>query len=160
MQQALVTADANLPASGFYRMNDLLDRTLAMQRVEVGLLSALAALALLLSTVGIFGLVANMVAQRTREIGIRMALGSTAIQAMMEIGHSGAAASAFGIISGLILSFGALRVMRSVIYGVGLYDVTTLTVVVLVLVIVTIFGTFLPVLRITRIDPARTLREE
>jgi macrolide transport system ATP-binding/permease protein len=160
MQRALFASDPNLPASGFYSMKDLLARTLAMQRIEVALLSTMAALALVLSAVGIFGLVANMVAQRTREIGIRMALGSTSFQAMMQIGRSGAAASVLGIVSGLILSLGALRVMRSVIYGVSVYDVTTLVMVMIALLIVTILGIALPILKIAKIDPANTLREE
>jgi predicted permease len=160
MQRALFAADPNLPASGFYRMKDLLARTLAMQRIEVVLLSTMGALALLLSAVGIFALVANMVAQRTREIGIRMALGSTTFQAMVQVGRSGAGASALGIVSGLILSLGALRVMRNVIYGVGVYDVTTLVMVMLTLVMVTILGIVLPILKVAKIDPADTLREE
>jgi macrolide transport system ATP-binding/permease protein len=160
MQRALATADANLPFSGFYSMKDLLARTLATQRIEVALLGAMAALALLLSVVGIFALVANMVAQRTREIGIRMALGSTISRAMMQVGSSGAGAAALGILLGLILCAGALRTMRSVLYGVGVYDVPTLVAVVLTLVLVTLLATILPTLRITRIDPAQTLREE
>lgn len=160
MQRALAKADPNLPASGFYSMKDLLARTLATQRIEVALLGAMAALALLLSAVGIFALVANMVAQRTREIGIRMALGSTVGQVMVQIGRSGVNASLLGVVLGLILSAGALRVMRSVIYGVGVYDVTTILVVVLTLSVVALLATIIPALRIASIDPARTLREE
>jgi len=160
MQRALASADPNLPFSGFYSMRDLLAKTLATQRVEVALLSAMAALALLLSAVGIFGLVANMVTQRTREIGIRMALGSTVSQAMVQIGRSGAGASVLGLFLGLVLCAGALRVMRSVLYGVGVYDALTLASVVLTLVLVTLLATIVPTLKIAKIDPANTLREE
>jgi predicted permease len=160
MQRALASVDPNLPFSGFYSMKDLLARTLATQQIEVALLGAMAALALILSAVGIFALVANMVAQRTREIGIRMALGSTVGQAMMEIGFSGAGASLVGVVLGLALSAGALRVMRSVLYGVGLYDTPTLAAVVLTLTVVTVLATALPTLKIAKIDPATTLREE
>ncbi len=160
MQRALASADPNLPFSGFYSMQDLLAKTLAMQRVEVALLGAMAALALLLSAVGIFALVANMVAQRTREIGIRMALGSTVGQAMVQVGRSGAGASCVGLFVGLVLCAGALRVMRSVLYGVGVYDAPTLSTVVLTLLLVTLLATTLPTLRIAKIDPANTLREE
>ncbi len=160
MQRALASADPNLPASGFYGMKDLLARTLATQRIEVALLGAMAALALLLSAVGIFALVANMVAQRTREIGIRMALGSTIGQAMVQIGRSGAGASVLGLFLGLVLCAGALRVMRSVLYGVGVYDAPTLATVVLTLMLVTLLATTLPTLRIAKIDPANSLREE
>jgi hypothetical protein len=160
MQRALASADPSLPTSGFYSMKDLLARTLATQRIEVALLGAMAALALLLSAVGIFALVANMVAQRTREIGIRMALGSTVGQAMVQIGRSGAGAALLGVVLGLGLSAGALRVMRSVLYGVGVYDAATLGTVVLTLVLVTLLATTLPTLKVAKIDPANTLREE
>lgn len=160
MQRALASVDPNLPFSGFYGMKDLLAQTLATQQIEVALLGAMAALALMLSAVGIFALVANMVAQRTREIGIRMALGSTVGQAMVEIGFSGAGASLVGVVLGLALSAGALRVMRSVLYGVGVYDAPTLAAVLVTLVLVTVLATALPTLRIAKIDPATTLREE
>jgi ABC-type antimicrobial peptide transport system permease subunit len=160
MQRALASADPSLPFSGFYGMRDLLAKTLATQRVEVALLGAMAALALLLSAVGIFALVANMVAQRTREIGIRMALGSTVGRAMVEIGRSGAGASVLGLFLGLALCAGALRVMRSVLYGVGVYDLPTILTVVLMLASVTLISTTVPTLRIARIDPAKTLRDE
>jgi len=160
MQRGLSSADPNLPASGFYGMQDLLRRTLATQRMEVALLGAMAALALLLSAVGIFALVANLVAQRRREIGIRMALGSTLGRAMFQIGRSGAGASFLGVILGLVLSLGALRAMRSAIFGVGVYDAATLASVVFTLSLVTLLATALPALRIAKIDPAQTLREE
>lgn len=160
MQRALASVDPNLPFSAFYRMQDLLAKTLAMQRIEVALLGTIAGLALLLSTVGIFALVANIVAQKTREIGVRMALGSTVREAMMNIGAPGVRASAIGLAVGLTLSAVALRTMQSVVYGIGVYDAPTLLSVVFVLAAVTLAATAIPALRIARIDPAQTLREE
>jgi macrolide transport system ATP-binding/permease protein len=160
MQRALASVDPNLPFSGFYSMRDLQAKTLATQRVEVALMSAMAALALLLSAVGIFSLVANIVAQKTREIGIRIALGSTVREAMLHIGAPGVRASATGIVVGLILCGGALRAMRSVLYGIGVYDALTIVTVVVTLASVALIATSVPTLRIARIDPAKTLREE
>jgi len=160
MQHALASVDANLPFSGFYRMSDLMARSLVMQRVEVSLLSTMAALALLLSAVGIFALVASMVAQKTREIGIRMALGSTPRQTMVNMGAPGMCAAVLGIVLGLLLCGGALRAMQSVLYGIGFYDVPTMLGVVLILASVTLIAATVPTLRIARIDPAKTLREE
>ncbi|ADV82190.1 ABC transporter permease [Terriglobus saanensis] len=160
MQRALASADPNLPFSGFYRMEELRAKTLAMQRVEVALLGTLATLALLLSAVGIFALVANTIAQRTRELGIRMALGSTVEQAMLHVGRSGMLASTVGLGVGLVLCAGALRAMDSVLYGVGVYDAPTLVGALLTLFVVAALATALPTLRILRIDPAQTLRQE
>ena len=160
MQRALASADPNIPFSGFYSMRDLLAKTLATQRVEVALLSTMAALALLLSAIGIFALVANIVAQKTREIGIRIALGSSIRQAMTHIGSSGATATAFGIVLGLLLSAAALRAMQSVLYGINVYDAPSLLTAVGVLAAIALIATTIPTLRIARIDPAKTLREE
>jgi macrolide transport system ATP-binding/permease protein len=160
MQKALASVDPNLPFSGFYDMHDLMAATLAMQRIEVALLVAMASLALFLSAVGIFALVANLVAQRAREIGIRLALGSTIARAMLDVGRSGMAASTLGLLLGLALCAGVLRALRSVLYGVGAYDLPTIAAVVLTLAVVALAATVLPVLRISRIDPASTLREE
>jgi ABC-type antimicrobial peptide transport system permease subunit len=126
----------------------------------VALLGALAALALLLSAVGVFGLVANLVSQRTREIGIRMALGSSVRQAMLQIGRAGIAASALGAVLGLAMSAGALQAMRSVVFGVSVYDASTLSTVVIVLALVVLAATILPALKIAKIDPAKILRDE
>ena len=160
MQRALGSVDPNLPFSGFYAMKDLLAKTLAMQRIEVALLGAMAGLALLLSAVGIFALVANLVAQKTREIGIRIALGSSIRRAMVHVGGPGVRASAAGLALGLVLCMGALRAMRSVLYGVGVFDLPTLLGVVAVLALVSLVATTVPTLRIAGIDPASTLRDE
>jgi macrolide transport system ATP-binding/permease protein len=160
MQRALTSADPGLPFSGFFGMSDLLNKSLSDQRIEVALLGAMAGLALLLSAVGIFALVASLVAQRTREIGIRMALGSSARQAMVHIGSAGVRAAALGLAVGLVFCAGALRAMRSVLYGVGVYDWPTIAAVVGTLACVTLLAATAPALRIARIDPATTLREE
>ena len=160
MQRALGSVDPNLPFSGFYAMKDLLAKTLAMQRIEVALLGAMAGLALLLSAVGIFALVANLVAQKTREIGIRIALGSSIRRAMVHVGGPGVRASAAGLALGMVLCVGALRAMRSVLYGVGVFDLPTILGVVAVLALVSLVATTVPTLRIAGIDPASTLRDE
>jgi hypothetical protein len=160
MQHALSSVDPDLPFSGFYSMRDVLAKTLATQRVEVALMSTMAALALSLSTLGIFALVASVVAQKKREIGLRMALGSSVSAAMLHSGAPGLRASAVGLLTGLILCAGALRAMHSVLYGIGVYDVPTILTVVAMLASVTVFATIIPTLRIAGIDPASTLREE
>jgi ABC-type antimicrobial peptide transport system permease subunit len=160
MQRALADADPDLPFSGFYSMNDLMAATLATQRIEVALLAAMSSLALLLSAVGIFALVANIVAQRTREIGIRIALGSTIQNTMIHIGRTAVGASSLGLVLGLILCAGALRALRSALHGVGVYDAPTILGVMLTLSAVTLLATVVPTLRVARIDPARTLRAE
>jgi predicted permease len=160
MQRALADADPNVPFSGFYSMTDLMAVALTTQRVQVALLTAMASLALLLSALGIFALVANTVGQRTREIGIRIALGSTIRAAMIDAGLSGVGASAAGLILGLILSAATLRALRSALYGVGVYDAPTMLAVVLTLSAVTVVAAIMPTLRVARIDPARTLREQ
>jgi predicted permease len=160
MQRELATVDPGMPFSGFYGMTDHLEESLATQRVEVALLGAMAALALLLCAVGIFALVANIVSQRTREIGIRIALGSTLPSAMAHVAALGIRSSAVGLAFGLLLCLGANRVVRSALYGVGVYDGPSILGVMLVLAFVTMVATAIPTLRIARTDPAIILREE
>jgi len=160
MQKALAEADPSLPFSGFYSMADLERRALSMQRIEVMLLGVLAGLALLLSAIGVYGLIANLVVQRSREIGIRLALGSSMREAMLEIGRSGVVATVLGLCMGLGASMVALRALKSFIYGIRAYDPATLIGTSLVLGAVAMAATFLPTQRIARIDPAKTLREE
>ncbi len=160
MQRALAEVDPNLPFSGFYSMQDLLNERLQVQHIEVTLLGVLAGLALLLSSIGIYALVSNLVVQRRREIGIRLALGCTLRQAVLEAGSAGAASVSGGVLAGLVMSFFALRALKSEIYGVSTYDHVTLVSVPLLLLSIAAVASLLPALRIANIDPAETLRAE
>jgi macrolide transport system ATP-binding/permease protein len=160
MQKAMTGVDPSLPIASFHSLNDLQALALQKQRFEVFLLGTLAALALVLSLVGVYGLVSNMVAQRTREIGIRMALGSSVPQAMIEVGSSGIVAVLLGLGGGLALSAISVRLIKSELYGVQIYDPLTFTAVLLLLILAATAATFLPTRRIARIDPASTLRAE
>jgi predicted permease len=160
MEKAMTSVDPSLPVASFHRLSDLQALALQQQRFEVLLLGTLAALALVLSLVGVYGLVSNMVAQRTREIGIRMALGSSVRQAMVEIGSSGLAAVGTGMAAGLLLAAVAVRIIKSQLYGIQIYDPLTFIAVLLLLTLAAVAATFLPTRRIAQIDPASTLRAE
>ena len=160
MQKALAQTDPNLPFSGFYSMNDILAENLKLQRVQVLLLGVLSGLALLLSAVGIYGLVSNLVVQRTREIGLRLALGAQLGQVMLHIARAGIIAAGAGMFVGMVLAFFAVRVLQSQLYGVRLYDPLTLAAVPLLLAVIAVTASFVPALRVAQIDPAETLRAE
>jgi predicted permease len=160
MQKALSDCDPSLPFVGFHSLSDIQALALQQQRFEVLLLGILAGLALLLSLVGVYGLVSNMVVQRTREIGVRMALGSSVRQAMVEVGTSGIAAVLLGLAGGFALSAVSVRMIKSELYGVQTYDPLTFVAVLLLLIIAAAAATFLPTRRIAQIDPASTLRAE
>ena len=128
--------------------------------MEALLLATLAGLALLLSTIGIYALVSNLVVQRTREIGIRIALGSTTAQAIVHVGASGVIAAAGGLVSGIALAILAMGILSSQIYGVSTYDPVTFITVPLILALTAGAASFLPALRISRIQPADALRAE
>jgi ABC-type antimicrobial peptide transport system permease subunit len=156
----MTSVDPALPIASFHRLSDLQALALRQQRFEVFLLGTLAALALLLSLVGVYGLVSNMVVQRTREIGIRMALGSSVRQAMVEVGTSGIAAVLLGLAGGFALSAVSVRLIKSELYGVQIYDPLTFVAVLLLLILAATAAAFLPTRRIAHIDPASTLRTE
>ena len=160
MQHALAEADPALPFSGFRDMRDFQNEALDRQRMEVFLLSVLAGLALVLSIIGVYGLVSSLVTQRTREIGIRMALGSTLRGAMIEIGKSGVIAATVGIVAGLALSTLIVQLIKAELYGVRPYDPVTFALSVALLLIAALIASLAPTVRIARIDPASTLRAE
>lgn len=160
MQQALASVDPNLPFASFHSMDELLATALAMQRVEVALLSALAALALLLAALGIFALVSSVITDRQREFGIRLALGSPVMDSMLVAIRSGLIPSIAGLASGMALCAIALRAMRSVLTGISSYDPFTLAATAIVLILLAGIASLLPALRVARIDPAVVLRAE
>jgi predicted permease len=160
MQKALEKAAPNLPFAEFHPMSDLQATALSQQRVEVMLLTVLASLALLLSLVGVYGMVSNLVAQRRREIGIRMALGCTLSQAMVEIGRSGVIAVILGLGVGLGASAFSLQAIKSQLFGVRSLDPVTLIAACVLLLLAACVASFAPTLRIARINPASTLRSE
>ncbi len=160
VQQSLAGVAPDLPVAGFYSMRQLEQRQIQDQRVQVLLLSTLAILALLLSVLGVYALVSNLVVQRRREIGVRLALGSPLDKVMLAVGLPGMKAAVGGVCAGLVASLFALRVLRSAIYGVHDLDPVTLTVVPALLILLAAAAIAVPALRATHIDPAETLREE
>ena len=160
MQQALARVDSNLPFSGFYSMQDLLAQNLLRQRIAVALIMTLAGLALLLSSLGVYGLVSNLVAQRRREFGIRIAFGSSIRAAIFDVGLDGVRAAIYGLLLGIAISLFVLRVLRSQLYGIRYYDPLTLALVVAAILTIAVLASVLPALRLANLDPAETLRTE
>ncbi len=160
MQRALASVDPNLPFASFHTMDELLASALALQRIEVALLSSLAVLALLLAGLGIFALVSSVITDRQREFGIRIALGSPISDAMLVAGRSGILPAAIGLVSGLALAMIVLRAMHAALFGVSSYDPFTFIATLAVLLVLAALASLLPALRITRIQPAVVLRSE
>ena len=160
MQRALGAVDPRLPFAGFHSMDDVRYRALAEERFQAVLLGALAGLALLLAAVGIYGLIANSVAERTRELGIRLALGATVAQAMRSVALPGVALALAGVIVGSVLAGFASQLLRHLVWGVRPGDPLTFVAVGLGLLGVAAAASFLPALRVTRLNPAETLRQE
>ncbi|MFT4114625.1 ADOP family duplicated permease [Silvibacterium sp.] len=160
MAAVLAGVDRDLSFSGFYRFEDLMETELAMQRIEVLLLGSLALLALLLSAVGVGSLVAAAIVERRREIGIRIALGATIGDSVRTMLRSGLTPVLVGAGVGLAACFAVLRLLRSEIYGVGPYDLWTLAATPALLFALSLLAALVPAQRITRIDPAETLRAE
>ncbi|HKW97780.1 MAG TPA: ABC transporter permease [Bryobacteraceae bacterium] len=160
MQRAMEAVEPQLPFSGFHTIGDLRARTLAAQRFQAMLVAIMAALALVLAAVGIYGLIAHSVAERTREMGIRMALGATVREAVSAVALPGIVLAFAGCVIGCVLAAGAVRVLRHLVWGVSTTDPATFAGVALGLLLVAAAASVIPVLRIVRLNPAETLREE
>ncbi len=160
MSAALSSADPQLSFAEFRPMDEVRQDAFGLERLESVLFGALAGLAMLLSAVGIFGLMTQTVVERRREFGIRIALGSSVIDAVFAVARQGILLAAAGAAIGLGLSLWASRLIRSLIYGVKPSDPLTFIVAAFTLLAVAALAGLLPSARIAGIDPARTLREE
>jgi predicted permease len=160
MQRALESVDPQLPFAGFHSMEDVRYRALAQERFQAVLLGAMAGLALLLAAVGIYGLIANSVAERTRELGIRLALGATVPQAIRTVALPGVALALAGVMAGSVLAAFATQLLRRLVWGVRPGDPVTFVAVGIGLLGVAAAASFLPALRVVRLNPAETLRQE
>jgi predicted permease len=160
MQRAVEQTDPLLPFASFKTLDDFRDSSIATHRFQAALLGALSGLALLLAAIGIYGLIANSAAQRAREMGIRMALGASAGRVIGSVAMPGLALSAAGVVAGLALSAVAVRAMRSIVFGIAVFDMPTFAAVGLILLTVATAASLIPALRIARLNPASTLRDE
>jgi ABC-type antimicrobial peptide transport system permease subunit len=122
------------------------------------LLALFAAIALLLAAVGIYGLVAYSVAQRTHEIGVRMALGAARADVMLLVVHQGVSLAAIGIALGLGGAFALTRFLRTMLFGIDVTDALTFAGAALGMMLVVVLATVIPALRATRVSPVVALR--
>ncbi len=160
MQRAVTAVDPELPFAAFRTMEEVKLRTLGFQRFQAVLLALLAGLALLLVAVGLYGLISNSVAERRREMGIRLALGATTAQAMWSVMAPGLALAVAGVGFGWLLAGNAAKALQHFIWGVTPADPATFTVVALGMLAVAALASLLPALRIAKLNPAETLRNE
>jgi putative ABC transport system permease protein len=159
--QATVASVA--PAVPIYRLSTMQQKisgTLERSHFDTFLLALFAGTALLLSSIGIYGVLSYMVAQRTRDIGIRMALGASPGDVLRNVLGHGLLLTSFGLALGLAGALAATRVLASLLYGVHPTDAVTFVATSLILLVVALIASFLPARRATRVDPLVALRYE
>jgi putative ABC transport system permease protein len=150
----------DLPVSGVKTIDDRLAESFSRPRFQMLLLGAFAGLALLLATIGIYAVMAYSVAQRTHEIGMRMALGADRGQVLrLVLGH-GLKLALIGVVLGLVGAFASTRLMTTLLYGVTPTDATTFAGVSTLLIAVAALASFIPAWRAAKTDPANTLRSQ
>jgi putative ABC transport system permease protein len=156
----LSTLDPDLPMFRVRTMEQFVINAVAQPRLYLTLLGVFAAAAVLLAAIGIYGVLAHGVAQRTREIGIRLALGANRREVVgLVVGHA-ATLAAGGLTLGLVLALGVSRLMRGLLFGVEPGDVTTYASVAGALFAIALLASYLPARRASRVDPVTALRSE
>jgi predicted permease len=160
VRAAVLQAGSDQPVYGVRTMDQIVSDSIADRRFSMLLLGIFAGLALLLAAVGIYGVISYTVAQRTREIGIRMVLGARQADVLKVVVAQGMLPVLTGVAIGLAASFGLTRLMTGMLYGVSAGDPATLVGMALVLAAVALIATLVPARRATRVAPAVALRSE
>jgi putative ABC transport system permease protein len=160
VQQEVLRVDSDLPIARVMTMDHHLAKSIARHNFNMILLGIFGGIALLLATIGIYGVMSYAVQQRTHEMGIRIALGAgTGPLLRLVMGH-GLMLAAIGVTLGLAASFGLTRLMSSLLYGVKATDLWTFAAVAAVLSAVAALACYIPARRATRVDPIVALRCE
>ena len=160
VRQAIRSLDKNQPIWRVQTLEEIVDRQLSTPRQDTALMSAFALLALLLASLGIYGVLSYAVTQRSNEIGVRMALGATSREILLSFGKRGLALTLGGLAIGLVLAAIAARAMTTLLYGFRPDYIPTVIAVSLILLVVAALACFVPARRASRVDPVIALRNE
>jgi putative ABC transport system permease protein len=152
--------DADLPLFRIQTLDGILSHSVAAQRFNLLLLTVFASLALILAAVGIYGVMSYATAQRTHEIGIRVALGARTTDVLRLVMGQGLRLTVLGVIAGLIGSYGLTRVMTGLLFGVSATDPMTFGLITLLLATVSLVACYIPARRAMKVDPMVALRYE
>jgi ABC-type antimicrobial peptide transport system permease subunit len=160
LRNALADLDRDLPMARVTTLDDLVSASMGQRRLSMVLLAVFAGLALLLASLGIYGVMSFAVAQRTREFGLRVALGASRENVIGLVLYQGVVLAGVGTVIGLAGALGLTRLITSQLYGVGANDPGTFAAVTLLLLAVALAASVIPAWRATRIDPLVALRDE
>jgi putative ABC transport system permease protein len=160
IRREIQAVDPNLPVFDVRTMNEVIDGSLASRRFSAELVGVFAVVALLLASVGIYGLLAYMVGQRSHEIGVRMALGAMPSTIGKMIVSRGAGLAGIGVGVGLVLSGIMAPLISSLLYGVRPLDPEVFIAVPVILMVVVLLASYIPAWRAARVNPIVALRRE